>query len=52
MTVRTGEDWIRRSDELAAPVIALYVLAAPESMSSLGLAQADTATSDLDAGLA
>jgi len=43
-------EWIRRSDALAEPVVALYVLAAPEAASQLGLAQADTATTDLSTG--
>ncbi len=42
--------WIRRSDQLAAPVVELYALAAPETTSSLGLAQADTRTTDLRPG--
>lgn len=42
--------WIARSDELAQHVVALYVLAAPESTSHLGLAQADAATTDLSEG--
>ena len=37
-------DWILRSDALAEPVIALYALALPEAASSLGLSQADAAT--------
>jgi hypothetical protein len=43
-------DWIRRSDELAEPVIALCTLAAPEAASSLGLTQADAHTTDLREG--
>ena len=43
-------DWIRRSDELAEPVIALYTVAAPEATSSLGLSQADAHTTDLRPG--
>lgn len=42
--------WTRRSDELAEPVVALYVLAAPEATSSLGLSQADSATTDFAPG--
>ena len=42
--------WIRRSNELAEPVVALHVLAAPETSSSLGLSQADAATTDLREG--
>jgi hypothetical protein len=42
--------WIRRSDELAEPVVALYVLAGPEATSSLGLTQADAHTTDLREG--
>jgi hypothetical protein len=44
------EKWIHRSDELAQPVVALYALAAPETSSSLGLSQADAATTDLREG--
>jgi hypothetical protein len=44
------EKWIMRSDELAQPVAALYALAAPEMSSSLGLSQADSATTDLREG--
>ncbi|HEV3086050.1 MAG TPA: DUF885 domain-containing protein [Candidatus Elarobacter sp.] len=43
-------DWIRRSDALAEPVIALYTLASPETASQMGLSQADSQTSDLRAG--
>jgi hypothetical protein len=43
-------EWIKKSDELAEPVVALYTLAAPETASSLGLSQADAATSDLREG--
>ncbi len=43
-------DWIRRSDALAQPVVALYTLAAPEDASQLGLTQADAATTDLSDG--
>ena len=43
-------EWIRRSDALAEPVVALYVLAGPEAASQLGLAQADAATTDLSPG--
>jgi hypothetical protein len=43
-------DWIRRSDELAEPVVTLFTLAAPETTSSLGLTQADAATTDLREG--
>jgi hypothetical protein len=43
-------DWVRRSDALAAPVIALAVAHAPEHISHLGLSQADEATLDLSAG--
>ena len=39
-----------RSDELAEPVVALYVLAAPEVASNLGLTQADAYTSDYREG--
>jgi len=42
--------WIRRSDALAEPVAALYVLAAPEAASAAGLTQADAHTSDLSEG--
>jgi hypothetical protein len=42
--------WIRRSDELAEPVVALYVLAGPEGASHMGLSQADAATTDLAPG--
>ncbi len=42
--------WIRRSDELAQPVVALYVLAGPEVASHLGLTPADAHTSDYRAG--
>ncbi|HEX3549675.1 MAG TPA: DUF885 domain-containing protein [Candidatus Elarobacter sp.] len=42
--------WIARSDELAAPVVELYALAAPESASSLGLTQADARTADYRPG--
>ncbi len=44
------QKWVRRSDELAEPVVALYTLAGPESTSSLGLTQADAFTTDLRAG--
>ncbi|MEA2720720.1 MAG: hypothetical protein QOJ39_2584 [Candidatus Eremiobacteraeota bacterium] len=44
------DDWIRRSDELAEPVVALYCLAGPEGSSSLGLTQADAHTADLRDG--
>jgi len=52
MTLRGAQDrlWIRRSDELAEPVIALFVQAAPETASSLGLTQADAHTADLREG--
>jgi len=43
-------EWIRRSDALAEPVVALYTLAAPEAASQLGLSQADAATTDLSPG--
>lgn len=46
----TADDWVRRSDELAEPVVALFVLAAPEAASSSGLTQADAHTTDLSAG--
>lgn len=39
--------WIRRSNALAEPVVALYALAQPESVSAMGLAQADAYTTDL-----
>ena len=45
-----AEKWVRRSDELAEPVIALYTLTAPEATSSLGLTQADPHTIDLREG--
>ena len=48
--MRPQDDSIRRSDELAEPVVALYVLAAPEVASSLGLTQADAHTSDFREG--
>jgi hypothetical protein len=44
------EVWIRRSDELAEPVVALYTLAAPETTSMLGLPQADATVTDLREG--
>jgi hypothetical protein len=47
---RAGDAWIRRSDELAQPVVELSALASPEGASSLGLAQADTRTSDFSPG--
>ena len=50
MTLRADEPWIRRSDELAATVVDLYVLAAPEATSSLGVVQADAMTTDLRPG--
>ncbi len=43
-------DWIRRSDALAEPVVALYALATPEDSSALGLTPADHATTDRSAG--
>ncbi|HEY0613089.1 MAG TPA: DUF885 domain-containing protein [Candidatus Elarobacter sp.] len=43
-------EWIRRSDELAEPVVALYCLAGPETSSALGLTPADTHTADLRDG--
>ena len=46
----TQEAWIRRSDALAEPVAALYVVAAPEAASSAGLTQADAHTTDLSEG--
>jgi len=39
--------WIQRSDLLAEPVVALYALAQPESISAMGLALADAQTTDL-----
>jgi hypothetical protein len=42
--------WIRRSDELAQPVVALYCAAGPETSSALGLTPADTHTADLREG--
>ncbi len=42
--------WIRRSDALAEPVVALHVLAGPETASSAGLTQADAHTTDLTEG--
>lgn len=47
---RTPDDWIRRSDELAEPVVALFARAAPETASALGLTQADAHVVDLRAG--
>ncbi|MGD0052470.1 MAG: DUF885 domain-containing protein [Vulcanimicrobiaceae bacterium] len=43
-------DWIRRSDALAQAVVDVYVLAGPESTSTLGLSQADAATADFAPG--
>jgi Bacterial protein of unknown function (DUF885) len=43
-------NWIRRSDELAEPVVALYCVAGPEAASALGLTQADEHTIDLREG--
>ncbi|MBV8645679.1 MAG: DUF885 domain-containing protein [Candidatus Eremiobacteraeota bacterium] len=43
-------EWIRRSDALAEPVIALFALAGPEGASQLGLTQADPHTTDLSDG--
>ncbi|HTW84165.1 MAG TPA: DUF885 domain-containing protein [Candidatus Sulfotelmatobacter sp.] len=42
--------WIRRSDELAQAVVALYTRASPEASSQMGLPQADAFTADLDTG--
>ena len=41
---------IARSDRCAEPVVALYILSAPETSSHLGLTQADAMTTDLSAG--
>lgn len=46
----TIPDWISRSDAIAEPVVALYVLAAPEPSSQLGLTPADAHTMDLADG--
>jgi hypothetical protein len=48
--VNHQEEWIRRSDALAEPVTALYVAAAPEVASHLGLTQADAYTTDYREG--
>jgi hypothetical protein len=45
-----SDAWIRRSDALAEPVVALYVLAAPETASHAGLTQADPHTADFADG--
>jgi hypothetical protein len=53
VTVRDAHEdrgWIRRSDELAQPVVALYCLAGPETSSALGLTPADAHTADLREG--
>jgi hypothetical protein len=42
--------WILRSDELAEPVVDLYVRVGPEGASALGLTQADRATADYAPG--
>jgi hypothetical protein len=42
--------WILRSDELAEPVVALYVRVGPEGTSGLGLTQGDPATADYTSG--
>ncbi len=42
--------WVRRSDALAEPVVALYALAAPEAASQAGLTQADAQTTELTEG--
>jgi len=42
--------WIRRSDALAEPVVALYCVAGPEAASALGLTQGDAHTIDLREG--
>jgi Bacterial protein of unknown function (DUF885) len=46
----TVADWISRSDAIADPVVALYVLAEPEHSSHVGLTQADSHTADLAEG--
>jgi len=43
-------DWVRRSDTLAASVVAVETAYTPEGASKMGLTQADTATLDLSAG--
>jgi hypothetical protein len=42
--------WVRRSNELAEPVVALAIVSGPESASQLGLSPADPYTTDLSAG--
>lgn len=43
-------EWIARSDALAAHVVALACTASPEGASNLGLTQADATTTDLSEG--
>jgi hypothetical protein len=50
VTVHNDTAWVRRSNELAEPVVALTIAAGPEGASQLGLSQADPHTTDLSDG--